>query len=231
MLNFLELNNDYKKMYPIKYIKLYGAFASGSQKHFEMGNIDINSGQNIPSDNRVRLVYYMSINPNSKYFIRSNLGDNIGLRFYDKDKNYIGSTFGDKSVTFNTPVNCYYIRFIIETKEFYFIRIIIEPLLLSQNLKIGLKFEQGSINYSTGQNQNLASTLRTDFIEVQENEKYKLRYYNSNIVYGLRCYGKDKNYLKPDEINSNIITIPTGVNFIRLIRKDLSKPNEYLERI
>ena len=230
MHDFLELNNDYKKMYPIKYIKLYGPFANG-QKHFEMGNIDINSGQNINSDNRVRLVYYMSINPNSKYFIKSNLGDNIGLRFYDNNKNYIGATFGNKSVAFNTPENCYYIRFIIETKEFYFIRVIIEPLRISQNSKIDLNFEQGSINYSTGQNQNMAATLRTDFIEVHENEKYKLRYYNANIVYGLRCYDKDKHYLKPEEINTNIITIPSGVNFIRIIRKDLSGPNEYLERI
>lgn len=230
MLNFLELNNDYKKMYKTNLIKINGTKLT-TQKHFEMGNIDINSGQNISSDNRVRLVEYISINPNSKYFIKSNIKSNMGLRFYDKDKNYIGSTYGNKSVVFNTAENCYYIRFIIETKELAFIRVIIEPLLLSQNLKIDLKFEQGSINYSTGQNQNLASTLRTDFIEVQENEKYKLRYYNSNIVYGLRCYDKDKHYLKPDEINSNIITIPSGTHYIRIIRKDLSKPDEYLERI
>ena len=136
-----------------------------------------------------------------------------------------------KKVIFDAPSNCYYIRFIVDRANINNIRVIIEPLKISQNLKINLTFEVGSINYSTGKDQNLASTLRTDFIEVQENETYKIRYYNSNIVYGLRCYDKDKNYLNGEAINSNIITIPSNVCFIRIIRKDLSKPYEYLERI
>ena len=224
MLNFLELNNDYKKMYKTNLIKL-------NKKFFEIGDINSTNGEHSWSDTRIRLKDYISVNPKSKYLIKSNIGINIGIRFYDKDKKYKGSVFNKRKVIFNTPVDCCYIRFLVETTDLENIRVIIEPLILSQNLKIGLTFEQGSINYSTGQNQPLTSTLRTDFIEVQENEKYKLRYYNNNIVYGLRCYDKDKHYLNPGEINSNIITIPSGVNFIRLIRKDLSKPEEYLERI
>ena len=224
MFNFLEFNNDFKKMYKTDLIKL-------NEKFFEIGDINSTTGQNSWSDTRIRLINYISVKPKSRYFIKSNIGINIGIRFYDKDKKYKGSVFNKRKVIFNTPVDCYYIRFLVETTDLENIRVIIEPLILQQNLKIGLKFEQGSINYSTGQNQNMAATLRTDFIEVQENEKYKLRYYNSNIVYGLRCYDKDKHYLKPDEINSNIITIPSGTRYIRIIRKDLSEPNEYLERI
>ena len=224
MYNVLEFNNDFKKMYKTNLIKL-------NKKFFEIGDINSTTGENSWSDTRIRLNDYITVKPKSKYLIKSNIGINIGIRFYGKDKKYKGSVFNKRKVIFNTPVDCYYIRFLVETTDLESIRVIIEPLLLNQNLKIGLTFEQGSINYSTGQNQNLSSTLRTDFIEVQENEKYKLRYYNNNIVYGLRCYGKDKNYLKPDEINSNIITIPSGVYYIRIIRKDLSKPNEYLERI
>lgn len=231
MLNFLELNNDYKKMYPIKYIKLYGNNLS-SIKNFEVGNIDANTGQNSDDNTKIRTIDYINVKPNSRYLIKSNVGNTIGLRFYDKNKKYLCSTYNNSSkFSFDTPENCYYIRFFVKTTNIDFIRVIIEPLRISQNLKIDLTFEQGSINYSTGQNQNMAATLRTDFIEVQENEKYKIRYYNSNIVYGLRCYDKDKHYLKPDEINSNIITIPSGTSYIRIIRKDLSNPNEYLERI
>ena len=224
MLNILEFNKDFKRMYKTNLIKL-------NEKFFEVGNIDGKTGQNTDVYGRIRLKDYISVKPKSKYLVKANVNLNIGIRFYDKNKNYIGLFSNIRRVVFDTSVNCYYIRFIIEKSKVENIRGIFEPLKISQNLKINLTFEVGSINYSTGQNQNLSSTLRTDFIEVQENEKYKLRYYNNNIVYGLRCYDKDKHYLKPDEINSNIITIPTGVNFIRLIRKDLSEPNEYLERI
>ena len=224
MLNILEFNKDFKKMYKTNLIKL-------NEKFFEVGNIDGKTGQNTDLYGRIRLKDYISVKPKSKYLVMANVNLNIGIRFYDKNKNYIGLFSNIRSVVFDTPVNCYYIRFIIEKSKVENIRGIFEPLILSQNIKIGLNFEQGSINYSTGQNQNMAATLRTDFIEVHENEKYKLRYYNSNIVYGLRCYDKDKHYLKPDEINSNIITIPSGVHYIRIIRKDLSEPNEYLERI
>ena len=224
MLNILEFNKDFKKMYKTNLIKL-------NEKFFEVGKIDGKTGQNTDVYGRIRLKDYISVKPNSKYLIKSNDGVNIGIRFYDKNKKYLSSYFHSRRVIFDTPTDCNYIRFIDETTNINFIRIIFEPLKIYQNLKIDLTFEVGSINYSTGQNQNLASTLRTDFIEVQENETYKLRYYNENIVYGLRCYDKDKNYLNGEAINSNIITIPTGVNFIRLIRKDLSEPNEYLERI
>ena len=211
-------------MYKTNLIKLNGKF-------FELGDINSTTGENSWSDSRIRLKDYISVKPNSKYLIKSNDGVNIGIRFYDKNKKYLSSYFHSRRVIFDTPPDCCYIRFIDETTNINFIRIIIEPLKILPNLKISLTFEQCSINYTTGQNQNLSSTLRTDFIEVQENETYKIRYYNENIVYGLRCYDKDKNYLNGVAINSNIITIPSGVNFIRLIRKDLSKPNEYLERI
>ena len=224
MLNFLELNNDYKKMYKTNLIKL-------NEKFFEIGNIDGKTGQNTDVYGRIRLKDYVSVNPRSKYLVKANVNLNIGIRFYDKNKNYIGLFSNIRRVVFDTPVNCYYIRFIIEKSKVENIRGIFEPLIISPNLKINLTFETGSINYSTGKDQNLASTLRTDFIEVQENETYKLRYYNENIVYGLRCYDKDKNYLNGQGIETNIITIPSGTSFIRLIRKDLSKPNEYLERI
>ena len=224
MHNVLEFNNDFKKMYKANIIKLDRTF-------FEMGGINSSTGQNSNSSSIIRLKDYINVNPNSRYLAQTNLG-NIGISFYDKNKKYLVPVFSNsKRIIFDTPENCYYIRFIVISRDILYMHFILEPLKISQNLKINLTFEVGSINYTTGQNQNLSSTLRTDFIEVQENETYKLRYYNENIVYGLRCYDKDKNYINGVAINSNIITIPTGVNFIRLIRKDLSNPNEYLERI
>ena len=195
---------------------------------YERGFISMGNGEVIQSPSYPNAYSSEFIPVNNSYYITNLNKSKNRIRLYDKDKKYIRNfdEFSNISVNkYNFGNNVYYIR-IVNLYE-----IPKHATLIEIPIYKDLTFEVGSINYSTGQNQNMAATLRTDFIEVQENEKYKLRYYNNNIVYGLRCYDKDKHYLKPDEINSNIITIPTGINFIRLIRKDLSKPEEYLERI
>ena len=132
MLNILEFNKDFKKMYKTNLIKL-------NKKFFEIGDINSTTGENSWSDTRIRLNDYITVKPKSKYLIKSNIGINIGIRFYGKDKKYKGSVFNKRKVIFNTPVDCYYIRFLVETTDLENIRVIIEPLLISQNLKISLK--------------------------------------------------------------------------------------------
>ena len=79
MLNILEFNNDFKKMYKTNLIKL-------NEKFFEIGDINSTTGENSWSDTRIRLNDYITVKPKSKYLIKSNIGINIGIRFYDKEK-------------------------------------------------------------------------------------------------------------------------------------------------
>lgn len=195
---------------------------------YERGFISMQNGEVSQSPSYPNAYSSEFIAVNNSYYITNLNKSKNRIRLYDKDKKYIGNydKFSDINVNkYNFGNNVNYIRILCLYGVQNHITLIEMPIYKY------LTFETGSINYSTGQNQNMTTTLRTNFIEVKENEKYKLRYYNENIVYGLRCYDKDKNYINGEAINSNIITIPSATHFIRLIRKDLSEPYEYLERI
>ena len=91
---------------------------------WERGDIDLNTGVNKDSTDRIRLVNDIQVKSNTTYRIDITnlvLGKNIGLRCYDISKTYIsGGLIGDiKSSTypFTTPEDCYYIRFIVETND------------------------------------------------------------------------------------------------------------------
>lgn len=195
---------------------------------YERGFISMGNGEVLQSSSYPNAYSSEFIPVNNSYYITNLNKSKNRIRLYGKDKKYIRNCDEFSNIKYSKydfGNNVYYIRILCLYGVQNHITLIEIPIYKY------LIFETGSINFSTGQNQNLSSTLRTDFIEVQENEKYKIRYYNENIIYGLRCYDKDKNYINGEAINSNIITIPTGTNFIRLIRKDLSEPYEYLERI
>ena len=88
---------------------------------WESGGIDLNTGVNKDSTDRIRLINYIKVKPNTSYKIDITnlvLGKNIGLRCYDISKTYIsGGLIGDiksSTYTFTTPEDCYYIRFIVE---------------------------------------------------------------------------------------------------------------------
>lgn len=99
-------------------------FQNMCDNEWERGNIDLNTGVNKDSTNRIRLVNDIQVKSNTTYRIDITnlvLGKNIGLRCYDISKTYIsGGLIGDiKSSTypFTTPEDCYYIRFIVETND------------------------------------------------------------------------------------------------------------------
>lgn len=97
---------------------------------WESGDIDYATG--VISDknsSRIRLINYIKVKPNAIYridIVNKSRGESIGLRNYDISKNYINSESGDigkiskAPLYFTTPEDCYYIRFIVETKDINF---------------------------------------------------------------------------------------------------------------
>lgn len=97
---------------------------------WEIGDIDYNTGAiNNINSSRIRLINYIKVKPNTSYKMDITnlvLGNSIGLRNYDISKTYIFSGSGaigkisKAPLYFTTPEDCYYIRFIAETKDINF---------------------------------------------------------------------------------------------------------------
>ena len=82
-------------------------------------NLHINTGIE-ESGTRTISLNFTKVKPNTTYtFSRPLALGAIGLRFYDKDKNYIkhGSTSATTSITFTTPNQCYYIKWVDEANK------------------------------------------------------------------------------------------------------------------
>lgn len=93
---------------------------------WESGDINL-GGVNYDNINRIRLVNYIELKPNTIYrlditnsvpILNSGI---IGTRFYDSSKKYLGNDLAGNikspTYTFTTPADCYYIRFIAETRD------------------------------------------------------------------------------------------------------------------
>ena len=88
-------------------------------EEWEVGNIDVTTGQNTSDSSRWRSKNYISIMPNTTYYCRAvDVARflSIRARYYDADKNYIGANNGsggntDTNYTFKTPQNAHYMRF------------------------------------------------------------------------------------------------------------------------
>ena len=89
-----------------------GGIKNGSNLHINTG-IEESGTRTIPLN-------FTKVKPNTTYtFSRPLALGAIGLRFYDKDKNYIkhGSTSATTSITFTTPNQCYYIKWVDEANK------------------------------------------------------------------------------------------------------------------
>ena len=85
-------------------------------EEWEIGDINLDTGQNEAGVTRWRTKNYISIIPNSAYYVGEGSASHaIRARFYDADKNYVGSTANNinvySNVVFTTPSNAYYMRF------------------------------------------------------------------------------------------------------------------------
>lgn len=101
-------------------------FQNMCDNEWESGDINL-GGVNYDNINRIRLVNYIELKPNTIYrldiinsvpILNSGL---IGTRFYDSSKKYLGNDLAGNikspTYTFITPADCYYIRFIAETRD------------------------------------------------------------------------------------------------------------------
>jgi len=87
-------------------------------EEWEVGDISASTGANTSSTSVIRTKNYIPILPKTVYFAKfgTATGYAVRSRFYDADKNYIGtSAYGDSQVQYNqpftTPENARYMRF------------------------------------------------------------------------------------------------------------------------
>lgn len=84
-------------------------------EEWELGAVLNSNGQNADSyTDRIRSKNYIPIVPGTLYYVYSGTQAVMYKRFYDADKNYLGSSYSlDTSMNggFNAPVNAYYMRF------------------------------------------------------------------------------------------------------------------------
>ena len=207
----------------------------------ELGRIDVNTGQNVADNNYLRAKNYISVTPNTNYYIFiGSLGttssDWIAVETYDKNKNFI-SNLGSKinKTTFTTPNDCYYIRLyygsgygttykndtaiIKGTSGTY------QPYQEPQEVDIELSsrnlFNKDNttdgyyMNNSTGELQTNASFCVSNKINVKPNTQY---YINSNINRHLCYFDKENNFISGLPTTSiftkGLITTPSNASYM-----------------
>lgn len=80
-------------------------------EQWEIGGISSSTGENEPSSDRIRTKNYISVKESTYYYFVTN-GKTFGLRFYDKDKNYLSYVTVMNNSTL-MPANVYFLRFIV----------------------------------------------------------------------------------------------------------------------
>ena len=88
---------------------------------WEQGNISDTTGNNTVSTSRIRAKNYIPVVPNTVY--NYNVPSQIGIRYYDGNKNFIGTSSVNPatqtSFTRTTPLNCHYMRFVVTSATTY----------------------------------------------------------------------------------------------------------------
>ena len=94
--------------------RIFGTCNLIDQNGLEQGGLDTTYGADYTTTAALRTPDYISIKPNTTYSISWIYpSGNMSARYYDSSKNFIGigGVFTSSPSTFNTPSNCYYIRF------------------------------------------------------------------------------------------------------------------------
>lgn len=82
-------------------------------EEWEVGGINLSTGQNVWADNKIRSTNYIPVIPNTAYYAKAKLTN--GVLFYGADKTYLGQNYVayPNNATFTTPSNAYYMRFVV----------------------------------------------------------------------------------------------------------------------
>jgi hypothetical protein len=84
----------------------------------ETGSINGATGENQSNSSYTRSKDYIALQSNTEYTISSSIQALIGLRYYDKNKNFISTANATaQPKTFTTPENCYYIRYVLTIND------------------------------------------------------------------------------------------------------------------
>ena len=79
----------------------------------ELGTIDFYTGENGINDKSIRCKNYIKIRNTSKYILSGSSANDIGIRFYDENKKYLGRVVGANNKAFLCLPNSVYMRFSI----------------------------------------------------------------------------------------------------------------------
>lgn len=78
---------------------------------WELGTIDISTGQNASSNIVIRSINYIPVQPGTKYTISTENNCSIFTHFYNSSKEYLSyESVQNTPKTITTPSNCYYVR-------------------------------------------------------------------------------------------------------------------------
>ena len=78
-------------------------------EEWEVGGINVNTGENVSLSDRIRGKNYIPALPNKMYFFGIPSTTSGNVYFYDADKNFISQVF-KYNETFTTPANCCFMR-------------------------------------------------------------------------------------------------------------------------
>ena len=89
-------------------------------EQWELGGIDINTGEDIARTDRIRNTGYIPVIPGARYYFKKP-ANSMSFRWYDANKTYVGSgsTSGDTYAERNAPSNASYLRFVIADATTY----------------------------------------------------------------------------------------------------------------
>lgn len=80
---------------------------------WEVGGINVSTGQNDSATNRIRSKNYISCKPNTSYYLKTSMStDDIMMFYYKTDNTFIGKSAWLYNGVFTTPNDCYYLRFV-----------------------------------------------------------------------------------------------------------------------
>ena len=102
-----------RSIVPWEGLTVWNCGANTWNEQWEVGTINIETGEDAVADNRIRSKDYSPCVPNKTYFIVDPMHDkSIRLFYYDEDKNFVGDS-GWKDSEIITPSNAYFFRFIV----------------------------------------------------------------------------------------------------------------------
>lgn len=206
---------------------------------FELGDINTTTGENNSNNSRTRTKNYIIIEPETTYTLSTDTQNGRWGVFYDKNKNFLSRisldiTGNNTSKTFTSVANAYYFRWYLLNNTSLNVK---EQLQLGSTATSYEEYKGQSYEINLGKNLYDVSTctnayinstgvvtsantnLLTDYIKIDNTQKYTISLNTEFYFIGCAYYDKNKTYLSRDTINNSsslTITIPNNTEYIRV---------------